>query len=224
MRLFIGVFALCLSSLPAAAQYPQYRRPGPAQEECPQGRQIRAQKAYPTTMSDCDVLEADTAAENQKLHRGPAPNPAAQPIAPAPAVVKEDPRQHEIDEDLKLGYTSISFEDFALDTKDLIKTGKKIALLGYYRKTGNFEELFVSPMAAIQSDAMPASTRIPLLAEDAPRDLRAYYLKCSNNPGTASLGCWTRVRGYVSTCEITLLGMKGEKPCLIVEGGWTLLN
>jgi hypothetical protein len=86
MRMFIGVFALCLSSLPAAAQSPQYRRPGPAQEECPQGRQIRAQKAYPTTMSDCEVLDADTAAENHKLNTGrPAPVAKQVPADPAPA-------------------------------------------------------------------------------------------------------------------------------------------
>jgi hypothetical protein len=217
------IAAIVMAPLPSVAQ--DARRPQrylPQQDECPQGRQIRAQKGYPSTMTDCEVLDADTAAENQKLRRGPGANPTAQqPIAPA-AVQNENPRQHEIDEDLKIGYESISFEDFALDTKQLIKTGKKIAVLGYYRKTGNFEELFPSPMAVVQSDVMLSITSIPLLAEDAPRELRAYFLRCSNNPSTATIGCWARVRGYVSTCEIKLLGLSGEKPCLIVEGGWSL--
>jgi hypothetical protein len=79
--------SLIFSLSPAAAQqYPQYRRGGPppaAQEECPQGRQIRAQKAYPSTMTDCEVLDADTAAENQKRQRRPVPPPVAQqPLNP----------------------------------------------------------------------------------------------------------------------------------------------
>ena len=74
MRVFILFFVFFVFQGGAAfAQYRE-RAPVPAQEECPQGRQIRAQKAYPSTMSDCDVLDADTAAENQRQH-GPAPAP-----------------------------------------------------------------------------------------------------------------------------------------------------
>jgi hypothetical protein len=88
MSSFAGVLFIFLifSLAPAAAQSPQYRRPAPAQEECPQGRQIRAQKAYPSTMTDCEVLDADTAAENRRLAR-PAPQPRAPgqaPLAPPP--------------------------------------------------------------------------------------------------------------------------------------------
>jgi hypothetical protein len=52
-------------------------------DECPQGRQIRTQKSYPSTMTDCEVLDADTAAENQKLQRRPAgaPNQTNRPPA-----------------------------------------------------------------------------------------------------------------------------------------------
>jgi hypothetical protein len=135
--------------------------PALAEDECPQGRQIRAMHPYPSTMTDCQVLDADTASENQRLRRGPAGNPTAQqPITPGPVMKKEDPRQHEIDEDLKLGYETISFEDFALDTKDLIKTGKKIAVVGYYRKIGNIDEFFPSNVAAMQSESAPSSLRI----------------------------------------------------------------
>jgi hypothetical protein len=45
---------------------------GPKDEDCPQGRRIRVQKVYPLSMSDCEVLDVDTAAENQKLRRIPA--------------------------------------------------------------------------------------------------------------------------------------------------------
>jgi hypothetical protein len=76
MRCIAGAFFVFLFLTPATAQYPypqyqypQYRQQAQPQEECPQGRQIRAQKHYPPTMTDCEVLDADTAAENQKLQR-----------------------------------------------------------------------------------------------------------------------------------------------------------
>ncbi len=90
MRRVVGVlFAFLIFPLTpvVAQQYPQYRRGGPppaAQEECPQGRQIRAQKAYPSAMTDCEVLDADTAAENQKRQRRAAPPPVAQQPITAP--------------------------------------------------------------------------------------------------------------------------------------------
>jgi hypothetical protein len=49
-------------------------------EDCPQGRQIRAQKAYPSTITDCEVLDADTAARNNQIRRraaAPTTVPAA---------------------------------------------------------------------------------------------------------------------------------------------------
>jgi hypothetical protein len=48
-------------------------RPPLTQEECPQGRQIRAQKAYPSNMTDCQVLDADTAGLNQARRQPAAP-------------------------------------------------------------------------------------------------------------------------------------------------------
>jgi hypothetical protein len=86
MRCTAGVFFILLSLGSAAAQSPQYRRPAPAQEDCPQGRQIRQQQGfYPSTMTDCQVLDADTAVENQKLQRKPAPAVASKPPKPVPA-------------------------------------------------------------------------------------------------------------------------------------------
>jgi len=86
MRCIAGAFLVYLFFFlsPAAAQYPspQYRQQAQPQEECPQGRQIRARKAYPASMTDCEVLDADTAAENQKLQRKPNPAIAQQPVRP----------------------------------------------------------------------------------------------------------------------------------------------
>jgi hypothetical protein len=92
-RVVISVFAI-LSLAPAEAQSPEYRRPA-QQDQCPQGRQIRAQKVYPSTMTDCEVLDADTAAENQRLQRRPVPSVARQapkaPVGAAPTTAPAVP-------------------------------------------------------------------------------------------------------------------------------------
>jgi hypothetical protein len=80
------IAALLSAGSPSLAQ--NVRRAPLPQEECPQGRQIRAQKPYPPTMTDCEVLDADTASENQKLQRKPTKAAIAQqptkPQAPKP--------------------------------------------------------------------------------------------------------------------------------------------
>jgi hypothetical protein len=92
-RLF---FVLLIFSLaPAAAQSPRYQRAMPAQEECPQGRQIRAQKPYPASMTDCQVLDADTAAQNSQLRQraivqAPPSQPVTQPASPAPHSLSQE--------------------------------------------------------------------------------------------------------------------------------------
>ena len=70
----------------------------PLGEDCPQGRQIRVQKSYPPSMSDCDVLDADTARENQRIQRRPSAAfvPTNQPVRTADSSQKailyeEDP-------------------------------------------------------------------------------------------------------------------------------------
>src|ERR1700691_1524557 len=119
MRCVAGVLFVFLifSFTPAVAQQsPQYRRGGPppaAQEECPQGRQIRAQKPYPSTMTDCEVLDADTL---EMKRRGRQPPPQA--AAPAPVVPKqpspEEKEKQQVAEDLQLGYPTITISDFIL--------------------------------------------------------------------------------------------------------------
>jgi hypothetical protein len=73
MRVAAGmlVVAIVATTYPAWAQYPP-RGPYPQQEECPQGRQLRQQKYFPPQMTDCQVLDADTA-EQRRLRRQPDP-------------------------------------------------------------------------------------------------------------------------------------------------------
>ena len=92
MPLYILLFGFFVFSGGAAfAQYGQ-RAPVGAQEECPQGRQIRAQKAYPSTMSDCEVLDADSTEENQKVQRGPAAAPSPPNRPPSVATDRAIPQ------------------------------------------------------------------------------------------------------------------------------------
>jgi hypothetical protein len=57
----------------------------PAPEECPQGRQIRAQKVYPATMTDCEVLDRDTQQLNEaRTNPRQSGAPPATPVHPTP--------------------------------------------------------------------------------------------------------------------------------------------
>lgn len=54
--------AACLAwAAPATAQIR-----APAQDECPQGREIRAKKQFPPAMTDCEVLDADMSRINSR--------------------------------------------------------------------------------------------------------------------------------------------------------------
>jgi hypothetical protein len=103
LAMSVGIFGFLASCAAVSAQY-QYQRPAapmniapryqvpPAQDECPQGRQIRAQKPYPASMTDCQVLDADTAVENDRIHRLP---PLVAATAPASSPRPYDPAKIE---------------------------------------------------------------------------------------------------------------------------------
>jgi hypothetical protein len=147
--------------------------------------------------------------------RQPPPNQL--PDAP-----KVDLLKQRVEGDLRLGYSPISFEDFALDYKSMVRDGKKVAVDGFYRKTGNIDELYASQSDSFPTDSPPASHIIPLLIDDAPRDTRAYLLRCTEQ--SPHMGCWFRARGTVTMCSLTIFGNSVPKPCLTVEGGWVRTN
>jgi hypothetical protein len=66
MRVAAGmlVAAIVMTVSPSLAQDTRGPPPYP-QEECPQGREIRAKNQYPASMTDCQVLDANTASLNQ---------------------------------------------------------------------------------------------------------------------------------------------------------------
>lgn len=92
------VAAIVAATCPSFAQ-DRYgpRGADPQQDECPQGRLLRQQKYFPPQLTDCQVLEADTAEQNRRIRsRQAAPRPApgtAPPgaYAPQPAPVAVQP-------------------------------------------------------------------------------------------------------------------------------------
>jgi hypothetical protein len=98
------LFVFSIFSLAPVAAQSQYRQP--AYEECPQGRIIRQkQNFYPSTMTDCQVLDADTAVENDKIRKKAglprqSPHPPVIPqnvAAPVPVKPAPDPEPLHVD-------------------------------------------------------------------------------------------------------------------------------
>jgi hypothetical protein len=111
MRIAAGMFAVVMAASPSFAQDRRYT-PYPQQEECPQGREIRAKNFYPTAMTDCQVLDADTAAENRKLKQRQVAAPAT---PPTPAVKQEDLRQFTASEASDLETQSLIQKEMVLN-------------------------------------------------------------------------------------------------------------
>jgi hypothetical protein len=84
-RLVIAAGLLCAATN-ALAQDPRrgYRI---GEDECPQGREIRATGKFPAMMTDCQVLDADTASRNRKLRQQAQPKPTQ----PAPVAAPKPP-------------------------------------------------------------------------------------------------------------------------------------
>lgn len=119
------------------------------------------------------------------------------------------------------GYKRINFEDFKLDGKQLAAAEAKIAMTGFYLKVGESEYLFPSPLSiATMRETLNLDAGIGLLTDDAPRNIRKFFLDCQNNPAAAQLGCPLNILGHASICTRTNMFGSAELPCLIVDDGW----
>jgi hypothetical protein len=119
------------------------------------------------------------------------------------------------------GYKSITFDDFALDGKELASTHAMISVKGRYTKVGEAEWLFPSIMAAMMAqNTFQPDHGIALLAEDATRELRKFFLNCRNNMTAAAQGCEITILGHATMCARTRLLDVKEIPCVAVEDGW----
>jgi hypothetical protein len=104
------------------------------------------------------------------------------------------------------GYTSLSFEDFALDAPGM--QGARVAVQGIYVENG--QRLIRDPYAValwLESGESVRGAVIPLLIDTASRDARAAFLRCDGlrHP----IGCAMVVRGRVE--RLTLSNALGAR-------------
>jgi hypothetical protein len=115
------------------------------------------------------------------------------------------------------GYKSISFNDFLLDGKELAESQSKVSVAGVYKRNGAFTALFSNQMAILQD---LQNINIPMLTEDATREIRSYFLRCDENQ--VPIGCPITVLGTATMCTKTNLVGSSEVPCIKVEDGWNV--
>jgi uncharacterized protein len=119
------------------------------------------------------------------------------------------------------GYRPISFQDFKLDGKQLAETKAKLMMQGFYSKPAGMEVLQPSAVAvAMAKQGYGDNFGVPLLAEDAARDVRKYLLNCGSNIATAQLGCPVTLTGHADTCSESNLIDSKNVVCFAVEDGW----
>jgi hypothetical protein len=101
------------------------------------------------------------------------------------------------------GYRPVSFEDFKLDGKTLAEANAKLILQGFYSKSGGVEVLQPTGLAVATAKRYGNDSGIPVLSEDAARNVRKYFLECGNNP-LAQLGCPVTVSGHADLCTVPI--------------------
>lgn len=200
--------------LPAFAQSPQRQTdPDPIVEWC-------TEHTNPATCSDVSSCIAEC------VRRSGPHDPAAvaaQLKQEHEARQRQEQSQVEATEKLRLaqerGYRPIAFNDFQLDGKELARTQIKLMLRGFYSKSGDIDILQPTGMAVAVARNYGIGAGVPLLTEDASREVRALFLQCSENV-LAQLGCPMTITGHADMCEMTDLGGSKNVPCVSVEDGW----
>jgi hypothetical protein len=120
--------------------------------------------------------------------------------------------------DEQRGYRRVGFEDFILDAAKLADGGEKISVQGVYVRVGD-NEVLVQSMSSAYSLSRSDDTGeiIPLLTDNATRNLRKYFLECRNR---SALGCQVTVLGHATTCRKRTLVGASDVYCFDVEDGW----
>jgi hypothetical protein len=111
------------------------------------------------------------------------------------------------------GYVLVSsIKDLMLDGRELANRNAKIQIVGIYRKIGDVELLYGSQLDAYQSD----DSFVPVLTDDAQRDLREYLLNYSCK---SEVGCRIDVGGHMMMCRnlSALYQNYPARPCLNIE-------
>jgi len=114
-----------------------------------------------------------------------------------------------------IGYKPIDFENVVLDRKSLAASQAKVAIRGFYTKIGEAELLVRTASTAAPSE----DDSIPLLTEDATRDLRKQFLVCRSSGAE----CPITLLGHITECtNKNLYGVQHSLICLSVDDGWNI--
>jgi hypothetical protein len=121
---------------------------------------------------------------------------------------------------LRRGYDTISVQNFELDGADLAGRTAKLAVSGAYVREGNLDVLYTDTQAAGMAYGGVRRPKVPLLIDNAPRELRERLQNCRTDLSTTRIGCAVTVLGHATRCTVTnAFGTTREEPCLEVESG-----
>jgi hypothetical protein len=120
-------------------------------------------------------------------------------------------------------YRSVSVRDFAAEGSKLAAENAKVSLTGSYILENKRGMLYTDMQAIVQTKYhLQAGTQatVPLLTNDASRQLRQRLLSCETDLSAAQVGCTIRIRGRATMCALTdASGATRKTPCVNVEDG-----
>jgi hypothetical protein len=140
---------------------------------------------------------------------------AAQQQAREEAARRQSEQQKAIDKAEARGYELIrSVKDLFLDARDLASRNAKIQITGIYRKASRSECLYGNLY-----DAMRDNNCVPVLTDNAHRDLREYLLQPGCQAQYGAPGCQIEVGGHMTKCHLLAAEFANypEVPCLNIE-------
>jgi hypothetical protein len=120
-------------------------------------------------------------------------------------------------------YQAVSVPDFAADGTRLAANNAKVSLTGWYILQDNRGMLYADMQAIVMTRYHPEAgpqPNVPLLTNDASRQLRQRLLSCQTDLSAAQVGCTIKIRGQARMCPLTdASGATHEVPCVNVEDG-----
>jgi hypothetical protein len=120
-------------------------------------------------------------------------------------------------------YPSVSVRDFAAEGSKLAAESAKVSLTGSYILQDKHGMLYTDTQAIVLTRYHPEAGRqptVPLLTNDASRQLRQRLLSCQTDLSAAQVGCTIRIRGRATMCTLTdASGATRQAPCVDVEDG-----
>lgn len=120
-------------------------------------------------------------------------------------------------------YRAVSVRDFAAQGSRLAAENAKVSLTGSYILQDSRGMLYTDMQAIVLTKYHPeAGTQptVPLLTNDASRQLKQRLLSCRTDLSAAQVGCTVRIRGRATMCALAdASGATHQAPCVNAEDG-----